>query len=190
MSVLTATGVQSEARLPFAGLHQLLRPVRGRATELPAVQRAALDGAFGLTPGVAPGHYRIAMAVLDLVSEVASDAPLLLVAEDAHWLDRPTLEVLGFVARRIESDPVILLAAMREGYPSVLGDAGVAEHTVSGLEEVLAEALLDAVAPHLSVGARSLVLREAAGNPLALIELPHVVRVPKRWAGRRPVGCR
>src|SRR6516162_4112366 len=80
MSVLTTVGVQSEAHLPFAGLHQLLRPVRGRAAELPAVQRAALDAAFGLTDEVAPEQYRIAMAALDLVSEVASDAPLLLVA--------------------------------------------------------------------------------------------------------------
>jgi DNA-binding CsgD family transcriptional regulator len=176
MSVLTATGVQSEARLPFAGLHQLLRPVRGRAAGLPAIQRAALDAAFGLTPEVAPEHYRIAMAALDLVSEVASDAPLLLIAEDTQWLDPPTSDVLAFVARRIESDPIILLAATREGYPSVLGDAGVPEHTVSGLDEVTAGALLDAVAPQLSPGARSLVLREAAGNPLALIELPQVVR--------------
>jgi DNA-binding CsgD family transcriptional regulator len=176
MSVLTATGVQSEARLPFAGLHQLLRPVRGRAAELPAAQRAALDAAFGLTPDVAPEHYRIAMAVLDLVSEVASDAPLLLVAEDTQWLDRPTSDVLAFVARRIESDPIILLAATREGYPSVLGDAGVPEHTVSSLDDVAAGALLDAVAPQLSLRARSRVLREAAGNPLALIELPQVVR--------------
>jgi DNA-binding CsgD family transcriptional regulator len=176
MSVLTATGVQSEARLPFAGLHQLLRPVRGRAAELPAAQRAALDAAFGLTPEVAPEHYRIAMAALDLVAEVASDAPLLLIAEDTQWLDPPTSDVLAFVARRIESDPIILLAATREGYPSVLGDAGVPEHTVSGLGEVAAGALLDAAAPQLSSGARSLVLREAAGNPLALIELPQVVR--------------
>lgn len=176
MSVLTATGVQSEARLPFAGLHQLLRPVRGRAAELPAVQRAALDAAFGLTPKVAPEHYRIALAALDLVSEVASEAPLLLVAEDTQWLDRPTSDVLAFVARRIESDPIVLLAATREGYPSVLGDAGVPEHTVSGLGDVAAGALVDAVAPQLSPGARSLVLREAAGNPLALIELPQVVR--------------
>jgi len=176
MSVLTATGVQSEASLPFAGLHQLLRPVRGRAAELPAAHRAALDAAFGLTPEVAPEHYRIAMAALDLVSEVASDAPLLLVAEDTQWLDPPTSDVLAFVARRIESDPIILLAATREGYPSVLGDAGVPEHTVSGLGEVAAGALLDAAAPQLSPGARSLVLREAAGNPLALIELPQVVR--------------
>ena len=125
MSVLTTTGVQSEADLPFAGLHQLLRPVRGRVTELPAVQRAALDAAFGLTHGAAPEHYRIAMAALSLRSEVATDAPLLLVAEDAQWLDRPTSEALAFVARRIESDPIILLAGIRDGYPSVLGDAGL-----------------------------------------------------------------
>ena len=120
--------MQSEAHLPFAGLHQLLRPVRERAGELPAVQRAALDAAFGLTDEVAPEHFRIAMAALDLLSDVAADAPLLLVVEDAHWLDRPTADVLAFVARRIESDPIVLLAAARDGYPSVLGEAGLPEH--------------------------------------------------------------
>jgi DNA-binding CsgD family transcriptional regulator len=176
VSVLTTTGVQSEADLPFAGLHQLLRPVRSRAGELPVVQRAALDAAFGLTPEVAAEHYRIAMAALDLVSEVAADGPLLLIAEDTQWLDRPTSEVLGFIGRRIESDPVVLLAATRDGYPSVLGDAGLPEHRVSGLDDATAAALVDAVAPELSLAARSRVLRDAAGNPLALIELPEVVR--------------
>ena len=47
------------------------------------------------------------MAVLDLLSDVAGDAPLLVVVEDAHWLDRPTADVLAFVARRIESDPIV-----------------------------------------------------------------------------------
>jgi DNA-binding CsgD family transcriptional regulator len=174
MSVLTTTGVQSEAHLPFAGLHQLLRPVRGRVAELPAAQRAALDAAFGLTHKVAPEHYRIAMAALDLAAEVAGDAPLLLVVEDAQWLDRPTLDVLAFVARRIESDPIILLAATRDGYPSVLGDAGLPELRLAGLDDATAGALLDAAAPQLSLTARTRVLREAAGNPLALLELPAV----------------
>src|SRR3954452_1284525 len=152
--VLTTTGVQSEAHLPFAGLHQLLRPVRARAAELPAVQRAALDAAFGLTPEVAPEHYRIAMAALDLVSEIASDAPVLLVVEDAHWLDRPTADVLAFLARRIESDPIVLVAATRDDYPSVLRDAGLPEHGLSGLDEPTAAALLDASAPQLPLAAR------------------------------------
>jgi DNA-binding CsgD family transcriptional regulator len=174
ISVLTTTGVHSEADLPFAGLHQLLRPVRARVAELPAVQRAALDAAFGLTHEVAPERYRIAMAALDLFSEVAADAPLLLVVEDAQWLDRPTSEVLAFVARRIESDPIIMLAAVRDGYPSVLGDAGLPEHRLAGLDDATAGALLDAVAPRLPLAARGRVLREAAGNPLALLELPAV----------------
>src|SRR4051794_18021255 len=174
MAVLTTAGVQSEAHLPFAGLHQLLRPVRGRAAELPAVQRAALDAAFGLTHDAGPEHFRIAMAVLDLVSEVASDAPVLLVVEDAHWLDRPTSDVLAFLARRIESDPIVLVAATRDGYPSVLSDAGLPEHALSGLDEATAAALLDASAPQLPLVARTQILRAAAGNPLALLELPTV----------------
>src|SRR3954454_9833527 len=95
MAVLSTTGVQSEAHLPFAGLHQLLRPVRGRASGLREAQRAALDAAFGLTDDPAPGHFRVAMAALALVSDVATDAPLLLVAEDAQWLDRATSDVLA-----------------------------------------------------------------------------------------------
>src|SRR4051812_24737436 len=128
MAVLRTTGVQSEAHLPFAGLHQLLRPVRDRASELRDVQRAALDAAFGLTHEAAPEHFRIAMAVLDLLSDVAADAPLLLVVEDAHWLDHPSADVLAFAGRRIESDPIVLLAAIRDGYPSALGEAGLPEH--------------------------------------------------------------
>src|SRR5215204_2857422 len=175
MAVLTTAGVQSEAHLPFAGLHQLLRPVRDRASELREVQRAALDAAFGLTHEAAPEHFRIAMAALDLVSDVATDAPLLLVVEDAHWLDRPTSDVLAFVARRIESDPILLLAAIRDGYPSVLGDAGLPARTVAALDDTAAAALLDAAAPELPIGTRTRVLREAAGNPLAILELPAVV---------------
>jgi DNA-binding CsgD family transcriptional regulator/tetratricopeptide (TPR) repeat protein len=175
MVVLTAIGVQSEAHLPFAGLHQMLRPVRERAVELPPVQRDALDAAFGLTYEIAPEPYRIAMAALDLIAEVATDDPVLLVVEDTHWLDRPTADVLAFIARRIESDPVVLLAAARDGYPTGLADVGLPEHRLTGLDDAHAAALLNAAAPHLSLTTRSRVLREAAGNPLALLELPAAV---------------
>ena len=178
MTVLSTAGVQSEAHVPFAGLHQLLRPVRERVVELPPVQRDALDAAFGLTGEVAPEHYRIAMASLDLVSDVAGDAPVLLVVEDAHWLDRPTADVLAFVARRIESDPIVLLAAARDGYPSALIDAGLPERRLAGLDDATATELLGAAAPSLPPTARNRVLREAAGNPLALLELPAVTAHP------------
>ena len=190
MAVLSTTGVQSEAHLPFAGLHQLLRPVRDRAGELRDVQRAALDAAFGLTDEVAPEHFRIAMAVLDLFSDVATPVPLLVVVEDAHWLDRPTSDVLAFVARRIESDPIVVLVAIREGYASVLGEANLPEHKVVALDDTTAAALLDACAPGLPAAARTRVLREAAGNPLAILELPAVIgrREDEQWlAGGVPL---
>jgi DNA-binding CsgD family transcriptional regulator len=193
MAVLSTTGVQSEAHLPFAGLHQLLRPVRGRAGELRDVQRAALDAAFGLTHEPAPEHFRIAMAVLDLVSDVATDTPLLVIVDDAHWLDRPTSDVLAFVARRIESDPIVVLVAIRDGYPSALSEAGLPEHEVSALDDTTAEALLDGRAPGLTAAARARVLREAAGNPLAILELPAVVarRADEEWpAGGVPLTDR
>src|SRR5256885_443606 len=170
--VLSTTGVQSEARLAFAGLHQLLRPVKDRAADLIPAQRAARDAACGLTEGPAPEHFRIAMAALDLLSEVASDTALLLIAEDAHWLDRPTADVLAFIARRLESDPIVLLAAVRDGYPSVLIDAGLPERRLGALDPTMAMRLLDASAEQLLLAERNRILQEAAGNPLALIELP------------------
>jgi DNA-binding CsgD family transcriptional regulator len=171
-TVLSATGVQSEAHLAFAGLHQLLRPVRVRAADLPAAQRAALDAAFGLGTEPAPERFRIAMAVLDLLCEVATDTPLLVLAEDAQWLDGPTTELLAFIARRVQSDPIVLLAAVREGYPSLLVDAGLPQHRLGGLAPTEAVALLDASAQPLSPVLRDRLLSEAAGNPLALTELP------------------
>ena len=172
MTVLTTTGVQSETHLPFAGLHQLFRPVRERAAELPEVHRTALDAAFGLTQAAAPDRFRIAMAALDLLSEVATSAPLLVIVEDAHWLDRPSADVLAFVARRIESDPILLLAAFRDGYGSALAEAGLPERELLSLDDATAAALLDASAPGLPIATRVRVLQEAAGNPLALVELP------------------
>jgi hypothetical protein len=171
-TVLSAAGVQSEAHLPFAGLHQLVRPLRFRAADLPATQRAVLDAAFGLGQEPAPERFQIAMAVLDLLGEVATDAPLLVLAEDAQWLDRPTTEVLAFVARRLQSDPIVLLAALREGYPSLLVDAGLPQHRLGGLGPAEAMTLLDTSARQLSPVIRNRLLTEAAGNPLALTELP------------------
>jgi len=172
MAVLSATGVESEAQIPFSGLHQLLRPVRERAADLLPGQRAALDAAFGLTDGSPPELFAIAMAVLDLLSEVAAETPLLVIAEDAHWLDRSSAEVLAFVARRLGSEPIVLLAAVRDGYPTPLAEADLPERRLDALDPATAASLLVLRARDLAQPARERILAEAAGNPLALIELP------------------
>jgi hypothetical protein len=55
LRILRAEGVAAEAQLPFAGLHQLLRPVRDGAVRLPGPQRQALAAAFGWSPTTRSG---------------------------------------------------------------------------------------------------------------------------------------
>ena len=174
MNVLAARGVQSEARLAFGGLQQLLRPVRSQESGLTAAHQAVLDAALGIGGDEQPEHFRIALAVLDLLSEAANDRPLLLVAEDAHWLDQPSVDVLSFVAHRLESDPIILLAAAREGYPTVFSAGELPELRLQPLDPESAIRLLEDRGDRLSAGERTRILREAAGNPLALVELPSI----------------
>jgi predicted ATPase len=174
MNVLATRGVQSEARLAFGGLHQLLRPVRSQAARLTAAHQAVLDAALGVGDDQSPEHFRIALAVLDLLSEASTDRPLLLVAEDAHWLDQPSVDVLSFVARRLESDPIVLLAAARDGYPGFFSADELPELRLQPLDPESATRLLVDNGDHLAAGERSRILREAAGNPLALVELPSI----------------
>ncbi len=176
MLVLTATGVQSEAQLPFAGLHQLLRPVLGRVDELAARQRDALLAAFGLIDSAAPDLFLTALAVLHLLADRAAEAPVLVVAEDAHWLDRATSDVLVFVARRLEFEPILLVAALRDGFESPFNDAGLPSLHLKALSAAAAAALLDSRAPSLPAAVRERLLGEAAGNPLALVELPAALK--------------
>jgi DNA-binding CsgD family transcriptional regulator len=172
MLVLTAAGVPCEAQLPFAGLHQLLRPVLSRIDGLAAPQRGAILAAFGLTDAAAQDLFLTALAALDLLAETALRVPVIVVLEDAHWLDRSSCEVLAFVARRLEFEPILLLAAIRDGYQSPFTDAGLPALHLEPLPAAAAAALLDSRAPGLPHAVRDRLLDETAGNPLALVELP------------------
>ena len=172
MRVLKATGLETEAPLAFAGLHQLLLPVLDGIAELPGPQRDALGAAFGLTDASAPDLFMTALAVLNLLADAAEATALLVIVEDAQWLDRSTADVLAFVARRLECEPLVLVAAIRDGFESPLGIAGLEVLHLEPLDSSASAALLDRVASDLSATARLRVLAEAAGNPLALLELP------------------
>lgn len=174
--VLTATGVQSETELPFAGLHQLTYALSAQTESLPDPQRDAVRAAFGQITSAAPDLFLIALATLQLLVEAAGRAPLLVVAEDAQWLDHPTTRVLTFMARRIESDPIVMILAVRDGAESALLDAGLPEMPLTGLGDADAGSLLDSLAPHHGPSLRQRILDEARGNPLALVELPAALR--------------
>jgi len=176
LQVLEATGVESEAQLPFAGLHQLLRPVLGSLTELPAVQRHAIEAALGAESAAPPERFMIALAALNLLADAAASTPVLVLVDDVQWLDRPTQEVLAFVARRISADPIVLAAAARSADDVPLAAAGLAELHIGELDEDSARSLLAAHAGDLDGADRERILTEAEGNPLALIELPAALR--------------
>ncbi|MEU4626182.1 AAA family ATPase [Actinoplanes sp. NPDC023801] len=169
--VITAVGVESEEDVPCAGLHQLVHQLRDGIDDLPGPQRAALRAAVGLADDAVPDLYLVGLAALTLLSDAAVKAPMLVVVEDAHWMDRASLDVLGFVARRIESDPLVLVAVTR-GTDDRLGRAGLPVLHLDPLTEETSGELLDAVAPGLGQQVRRRLLAEAAGNPLALTELP------------------
>src|SRR3954451_17620413 len=125
--VARATGVEPEMELAFAGLHQLCAPFLDRLELLPAPQRDALGIACGLSKGEPPYRFLVGLAVLSLLADVAEEAPLICVVDDAQWLDRVSAQTLGFVARRLFAEQVGLVFAVRE--------AGE-DHALPGLPEL------------------------------------------------------
>jgi DNA-binding CsgD family transcriptional regulator/tetratricopeptide (TPR) repeat protein len=185
LRVLSVTGRESEANLAFAGLRQLLRPVLGKAASLPGVQGPALLGALGLAedPG-ATDQLSIGIAVLTLLSDLSEDRALAVIIDDAQWLDRSSLDALAFAARRLDGERVVILVGARGNSPAVGLDWGLPELTLGPLRESDAGRLLD-VQPSPPRGrTRARVLAEAAGNPMALIELAKVIAADPA-AGRR-----
>ena len=171
-SVLRASGIESEAMQPFAGLRRLLQPLVDGADALPRVQRHALLTAFGTEQGPPPALFLTALAAMTLVVDAASSQPVVLLIDDAQWLDAPTIEVLAFISRRLQQDPVIMMVALRDGHTLALSEADATELNLQGLDSTSSRELLATVADDLTTADELALLRQARGNPLALVELP------------------
>ena len=172
MQLARVAGIQAEMGMGFAGLHQLLVPFLGGLDGLPRPQRQALGSAFGLVAGPAPDRFLVGLAALTLLTDAAAGRPVLCLMDDAQWLDQVSVEVLGFVARRLYADRVGMLFTVREGEGQAAALAGLPELVLGGLPEEAGGELLAA-----SAGARvdgrvsAQVVSGVAGNPLALVEL-------------------
>src|SRR4051794_37803563 len=175
---LSAAGTPAERNLPFAGLHQLLRPVLTEADPGPH-RRAALLEALNAQEAAGATLFRTAMVALDLLTELASRVELLIVVDDVPWWDRPSRDVPALLGGRPEGDPTSMVVGAREPVPEELmqaaTSAGWVDLSLTRLDPDDAETVLDTCAPALAPDDRRLVLVEAAGNPLALTELPKVV---------------
>ena len=140
--VLRAEGVEAETELAFAALHQLLLPLSPLIDRLPAPQRGALAALFGADAGGAADRFAVAAGTLGLLAEAAGAQPLLCTVDDVQWIDRPSAEALGFVARRLGAEPIALLIARREGEPVPAGLGRFPELALGGLELEDARVLL------------------------------------------------
>ena len=178
--VARTLGVEGEMELAFAALHQLCAANLDLRERLPDPQREALEVALGLSAGRPPNPFLVGLAVLNLLSEVAEEQPLLCVVDDAQWLDRASAHVLAFVARRLLADKIAMVFAAREPIRAL---GGVAELRVEPLGHRDARALLDSVLPaRLDERVLERIVVETRGNPLALLELPRGL-TPAQLAG-------
>jgi len=165
-------GVQSEMELSYAGLQQLCAPLLTGLSNLPEPQRDALATTFGLSSGDAPDPYLVGLAALSLLADSGDDQPLVCLVDDAQWLDQASALTLGFVARRLFAEAVVLVFAVREPTPTQFF-AGLPELVLTGLRMNDSRTLLDSVITgQLDQRVRDRIVAEARGNPLALLELP------------------
>ena len=112
------------------------------------------------------------MSVLALVAAAGEEAPLVCAVDDAHHLDAESMEVLTFVARRLEAEPAALLFAGREEPRLVEGSAGVPVLRVRGLGPDAASSLLQSALPEpIDPAAAAQIVTATGGNPLALLDL-------------------
>ncbi len=169
--VLHAAGHEAENELPFSAAQQLCLPGRAAQGQLPAPQREALGVAFGQAEGPAPDRLLVGLALLSLLSALASEMPVLCVIDDAQWLDRESARAFGFAARRLGPEHIAFVFAAR-AVPSDLG--GLPDVLVEGLGRADARALLrSGLAGPFDEHVLERILAEARGNLLALLELPH-----------------
>ena len=172
MQLARVAGIQAEMGMGFAGLHQLLVPFLGGLDGLPGPQRQALGSAFGLVAGPAPDRFLVGLAALTLLTDAAPGQPVLCVVDDAQWLDQVSVEVLGFIARRLYADRVGMLFTVREGEGQAAALAGLPELMLGGLpEEAGGELLATSAGARVDGRVSAQVVAGVAGNPLALVEL-------------------
>ncbi|HEX6403827.1 MAG TPA: LuxR C-terminal-related transcriptional regulator [Pseudonocardiaceae bacterium] len=178
--VLRTVGNEAEMELPSAALQQLCAPGVASLEQLPEPQRDALRVAFGLMTGATPDRLLVGLAVLNLLSQLAAQRPLLCVVDDAQWLDGQSAQAFAFVARRLVTEPIAVMFGAR-GVTDEF--RGLPQFIIEGLGESAAMALLRSVLPErFDQRVLERLVAETHGNPLALLELPRGL-TPSQLAG-------
>jgi len=195
---LRASGEESESLLTYGVVDQLLRPAGPDQSTASAAQR--------LPATVAEDHITTGARLLDLLGDLQEQAPVVMVVDDVHWADLPSLRALLFSLRRLMADRVLALIVVRdelepalpEGLRRLVRDHG-ATLRLAGLEaEDLRELAADMGIETVSSRAAQRLYDHTQGNPLharaLLEELPtdtwrsDELPLPSPRPARRPPG--
>ena len=183
MTVLKARGIESEAELAFVALADLLRPAIDLLERIPAAQAAALRAALALGPPAEGDRFTVCAGVLSLLAAAADESSVLVLLDDAQWIDHSSLQAILFAARRLDAEGIALLIARRSG--AEIGASGLQELDLRGLPNDSAAALLQQAGAVDAAVAEQLIAASGA-NPLALIELPSLL-TSAQLAGAEPI---
>jgi predicted ATPase len=126
-------------------------------------------------------RHRLFLRVLEVLTGLAAQAPVLLVLEDLHWADESSRELLGFLAVRLREQPIMVVATLRDDELS-----GGARRWLAELERrprvvslrlaplapaEIGEVVADLLPRGTSAESRAAVITAAEGNPLYAREL-------------------
>ena len=175
-----------ERHFPFGVVRTLLEaPLRGAYVRTPTANRhAALNG----------GATAIAHSLMWLCAGLARTQPLALIVDDAQWSDRSSLEVLTYLAGRIEDLPMLIVVAARFGDPRAPADllallGGARSATVlhpQPLTPMGAARLIRARAAATPIGVCTECHGATGGNPWLLGELAHQIETDDAATSARP----
>lgn len=173
-SVVRVPGVAAEESFALSGLNQLVLRLDEFNVGLSEQDRTVLAPTFGGEPDPAVAVLPLVRAVLNLLAAAGKTTPVLLVIDDVHWLDSVSAQVISAVGRRLTHPRVRILAGQRVPYASVFSRDGWNEVSLAPLKSTDAEHLLERAGVPMPAATRSAILTAAAGNPLALVELPRL----------------
>lgn len=181
--VLSAQGSVSEVSYAYGAVADLLKGVDPALREtLPGAQRTALNRACSgdVTTGPGADERSVATAFLTLLERASANGPVLLVIDDAQWLDASSRAVIGFTARRL-TGAVAMLLAFRTGdpeppdtrswlqfrHPDALGTVRMTALSLGGVHALVAKRL-GRTLPRPTIVR---IYEISAGNPFFALEL-------------------
>jgi DNA-binding CsgD family transcriptional regulator len=169
VTVLGASGAETETGLAFAALADLLGPALDHLEVLPPMHAAALLAALAVAPPIPGDRLAVCCATLGLLRAAGRSRPVLVMVDDFHWVDASSRECIEYAARRAGGRLAVVLAARDSALSQQLR---LPELPVGPINDSAAAEFLRCRQPRLAPQVVTAITQAAAGNPLALTELP------------------